>query len=122
MKVIPFLTLALALLVPPAMPVAAQDAGNHRPPPGGLSKGPYTVLEDGTLIYEDDIALTCEDLPKLVGEPELPTAKRAFEACARAGFPPPGTGGPTLPQTGGPSLPVPGVTLPVAGLGLRASG
>ena len=72
---------------------------------------PYSIQEDGTLIYEGDMVYTCDDLPRLIGDPELPTARRALERCTELGFLP-STEGETLPDTGG--FPPPSLVVPVA--------
>ena len=124
MKVLLLLPLTLTLLITCGTSALAQVDGSYPPPPGSYSKGSYTVLEDGTLIYDGDIAMTCEDLPRLVGDPDLPSARGAFEACTKFGFPPPGPDGVRLPETGGGALPLPilGAKLLAVGLVLRALG
>lgn len=88
------------------------------------------MLEDGTLIYDGDMGLHCNDLARLKREeeeqpsspPENPSVRQAtiddiykerVEVCAKAGSPPSTQAG-MLPNTGGVSPVVPGMTMALA--------
>ena len=107
----------VALLLAFEASATAQVAGSYPPPPGSYSEGRYTVLEDGTLIYDGDMALRCSDLATSKAEVEkepFPTSedpsvreatvddfyKEGAEVCRKAGVVP-SVGGSVLPDTGG---------------------
>ena len=130
MKVLLSLTVTLALLLAFDSPDAAQVAGSYPPPPGSYSEDWYTVLEDGTLIYDGDLELHCNDLARLKkeeeeqpspspGDPSVRQStlddvyKEQVEVCTKAGSTPSTQGGGLL-DTGGVSLVVPGLALALA--------
>lgn len=98
----------------------AQGVEERAPSSVSYEEFPYSIREDGTLIYEGDMVFTCNDLPRLIGDPELPSARRALEECARLGYSP-STGDKTLPDTGGISLLVSVVSAALA-IGLVLAG
>ena len=116
MRVLLSLT-AVALLLAFEASAAAQVAGSYPPAPGSYFEGRYTVLEDGTLIYDGDMALRCSDLATSKAEVEkepFPTSqdpsvrqatlddfyKEGAEVCKKAGVVR-SVGGSVLPDTGG---------------------
>ena len=101
MKVVLSLTVTLALLVPSGTLALAQGVEDY-------------VHEDGFLFFEGDMVFTCDDLPRLIGDPELPSARGALQACAGLGSPPSPEDG-ALRDTGGVPLTGPIFALALAG-------
>ena len=94
--------LAVILAVPTSKEtvVPARGVEERAPSPVAYEEYSYSLLEDGTFIYEGGLVYNCADLPRLVGDPGSSAVRRALGACAELEFLPL-TGVETLPDTWG---------------------